>query len=231
MQINDFIKLYKIISYLHKHCEYYIFNIEKSVSTKTGCKPIQFLSAYINNDHDKSPDKNINSVLYEIKYYLKLKIIYDTCVSFLGRSEEFIEVNDINIFESMLLDLFKPFIEIFVDNYYEDSNNTIKIINNLFTKNTIFCYLSKFLFRYDQSLFYNNYQTKKNNDILSIHQFLMGSGKSTLIIPYLVYNNYINDIKTMVLIPDNLKIKNEMIVNIGKVLLLFNDKVIVFNDK
>ena len=101
----------------------------------------------------------------------------------------------------------------------------------------MFCYLSGYLFKYEQYLFFTQYKLNKdaNNKIskeetLSVYQFLMGSGKSTVIIPYLVYTNYyINRKKTIVLIPDSAKIKNEMMININKIMLFFNNTCAVYS--
>jgi hypothetical protein len=154
------------------------------------------------------------------------------CVSFLNKSEEFLLIEDINIYKSILLDLFKPFIEIFIDNF-NDNNKINNIVNEFFTKNYLFCYLSRYLFKFEQSLFCKKFIDETNRyheDILSLHQFLMGSGKSTVIIPYLVYINFITNRKTIVVVPDNKKIKNEMIININKIMLLFNKKCSVYNE-
>ena len=59
----------------------------------------------------------------------------------------------------------------------------------------------------------------------------MGSGKSTVIIPYLVYTNLINNIKTIVIIPDNQQIKNEMIDNISCITTLFKKKCFIYNNE
>ena len=58
----------------------------------------------------------------------------------------------------------------------------------------------------------------------------MGSGKSTVIIPYLVYTNLIRDIKTIIQIPDNPQIKNEMINNITSVTMLFDKKCYLYDE-
>ena len=211
----------------------FINKIENSVVSMTGCLPYIFLYTFVNHrtSFKLNNEIELDKIILEIKNYLKLKIISNVCASFLQKSKDLysmIYIDNIDISKSLLFDLFKPFIEIYIDDYLYDNNNNDNIVNVLFTKNTIFCYLSKFLFRYEQYLFYKNYQTIKKDDILSIHQFLMGSGKSTVIIPYLVYNNYINGLKTMILIPDNLKIKEEMLINIDKVLMLFNVKSVLF---
>ena len=229
--VKNFKKLYNKIIELNSCIEKETSKIESIIISKTGYNVFQFLHTYINTNYTANEYKHglkNNNLLVDIsnliKYYVKLKIISNVCISFLNRSKEFLLIEDINIYKSILLDLFKPFIEIFIDDY-NHNNNYNNIINKLFTKNYLFCYLSKYLFKYEQLLFckkIEDNEANNNNDILSLHQFLMGSGKSTVIIPYLVFINFMKNKKTIVLVPDNNKIKNEMTTNINKIMLLFN---------
>ena len=148
---------------------------------------------------------------------MELNIIYDVCLTFLSKSKELLNednLNNLDKYSKIWFDLFKPFFEIFNEyNNKNNNNNNILYNNILYNNNIIFCYLSGYLPRYEQSLFYKEFNDKYtyyyNNNVkkykgindketLSIHQFLMGSGKSTVIIPYLVYTNLIRDIKTII---------------------------------
>ncbi len=64
-----------------------------------------------------------------------------------------------------------------------------------------------------------NDENNKNN--LNIYQFIMGGGKSTTIIPYYTYCNFLRNKTVLIMIPENDKIKSEMFYNINKIFGFF----------
>ena len=225
---KTFKNIYDTINDLSKKINIELNKLRYDIYYKTGYSITHYLYTFMSAKyyHDKNTQLSDNyktrflMILRICKYYLKLNIIYDVCLNFLSKS-----IDNLNN-DQIWPDLFKPFIEIF--NEYYNKNITYK--NILYNNNTIFCYLSGYLPRYEQSQFYEKFtKINKNDNILSLYQFLMGSGKSTIIIPYLVYNNIIKRIRTIILIPDNQQIKTEMIDNIFRITTLFDTKCFLYD--
>ena len=85
---------------------------------------------------------------------------------------------------------------------YDDNNcyvivlKYLNVIFEIFNKNNVCIwdnilinYLNYYPTKYDQCYFINNIYSNINNVNMNVYQFIMGSGKSTTIIPYLLYKN------------------------------------------
>ena len=111
------------------------------------------------------------------------------------------------------------------DNFTDKCGSYVfNLLNELVTsikskQNILFNYISGYCINQNQHYFIDTVKKSKN---LNIYQSIMGSGKSTVVIPYIILDNYQNNKKTIVLVPDGSKIKTEMFNNINRIISLFD---------
>ena len=179
---DDFKKIYDKFTKLINKLDEFLFTIKKYFDRRYSVDPIVvflFLK-------DINIEFNKTDQLRSIKQYMQVTIQKNSINLFISKTAEFLNIESDIYNKNNCSTVINKYIKII----FEILNKDNKCIMNEILIN----YLNYYPTKFDQCFFINNILDNNSNTLINkknmqIYQFVMGSGKSTTIIPYILYKN------------------------------------------